>query len=145
MGAPKLADRFLNLSWDPPGMAMDPVTAVLQPRDAFLPVTGQPGVHALAADAMPFGDLGHRNTDADFQHGTVSLLGHAQLPQHERECQASSEAKVSSIKRDTTGAWPRCGENFLLVFKGARSAPGRGWLPDMQKRRATAALTAERR
>ena len=31
-----------------------------------------------------------------------TLLGHAQLPQHERECQASNEAKVSSIKRDST-------------------------------------------
>ena len=84
-------------------MVMDLVAAVLQPRDAFLPVAQQPRVHALAADSIPFGDLGHRNTDAHFQHGPVSLLGHTQLPQHERECQASSEAKVSSIKRDSTG------------------------------------------
>ena len=87
---------------------MDLVAAVLQPGDAFLPVAHQPGVHALAADPVPFGDLGHRNTDADFQYGAVSLLGHAQLPQHERECQASSEAKVSSIKRDSTHVPPTC-------------------------------------
>jgi len=36
------------------------------------------------------------------------------------------------------------GENFLYVFKGTRSAPGRGWAPSW-KRRATSALTAGRR
>jgi hypothetical protein len=39
----------------------------------------------------------------------------------------------------------RFGENFLYVFKGARSAPGPGWPPHIQERRATAALTVERR
>jgi hypothetical protein len=43
---------------------------------------------------VPLGDLGHRNTSADLHDGPVPLLGHAQLPQHERECQASSEANV---------------------------------------------------
>ena len=88
-------------------MVMDLVAAVLQPRDPFLPVAHQPRVHALAADAIPFGDLGHGNADAHFQYGPVSLLGHAQLPQRERECQASSEAKVSSIKRDSTCRVPK--------------------------------------
>jgi hypothetical protein len=100
-------------------MVMDPVAAVLQPGDPFLPVTDQPGVHALAANPIPFGDLGHWNTGADFQHSAVSLLGHAQLPQHERECQASSEAKVSSIKRDSTLRFNLVDENFLYVFKAA--------------------------
>jgi hypothetical protein len=99
MAPAKLADQFLGLGRDPPGMVMDLVAAVLQSRDAFLPVAHQPGMHALAADCVPSGDLGHRNPGADFQHGAVSLLGHAQLPQHERECQASTEATVSHIKR----------------------------------------------
>src|SRR5262249_34137880 len=114
-----------------PGMVMDLMTTILQPRDALLPIAHQPGVHALATDPIPFGDFGHRNTEAHFQHGSVSLLGHAQLPQHERECQASSEAKVSSIKRDSTAEDRRCCENPLYHFKGARSAPGRGWPPHM--------------
>jgi len=102
MAAAQLTDQLLGFGGDAPRMVMDLVAAVLQPRDAFLPVTHQPRMHALAADSIPFGDLGHRNTDPDFQDGAVSLLGHAQLPQHERECQASSEAKLSSIKRDST-------------------------------------------
>jgi hypothetical protein len=143
--AAKLADQLLGLGRDAPGMVMDLVAAVLQPRDPFLPVAHQPRVHALAADPIPFGDLGHRNPGADFQHGAVSLLGHTQLPQHERECQASSEAKVSSIKRDSTTPVVRCGENFPYVFKGARSAPYRDWPPSMRKRRAMAALSVKRR
>jgi hypothetical protein len=102
MAAPKLAHQLLDLGGNAPGMVMDPVATVLQPRDAFPPIAQQPRVHALAANPVPLGDLGHRNPRADFQHGPVSLLGHAQLPQHERECQASNEAKVPSIKRDST-------------------------------------------
>ena len=79
-------------------MGMDLMAAVLQTRRALVPVAAQPGVHALAAYPVPFGDLGHRNPGQHFQHGPVSLLGHAQLPQHERSvkhqaepmCQASS-------------------------------------------------------
>ncbi len=80
------------------GLVMDPVATVLQPRDAFPPIAQQPRVHALAADPVPLGDLGHRNPRADFQHGPVSLLGHAQLPQHERSVkhQAESTCKASS-------------------------------------------------
>lgn len=37
------------------------------------------------------------------RHGLTALPGRARLPQHERKCQASSEAAVSSIKRDRTG------------------------------------------
>src|SRR6266702_2858276 len=37
MPAAQLTDRFLDLGEDPPGMLMDPVAAVLQPGDAFLP------------------------------------------------------------------------------------------------------------
>jgi hypothetical protein len=49
------------------------------------------------------GHLGHRNTS---HHGPESLHGHAQLPKHERDCRASSEATVSHIKRSLTGAEP---------------------------------------
>ena len=51
---------------------MDMMAAVLQPGDALLPVTDQPRVHALTANPIPLGDLGHRITDADFQNGPVS-------------------------------------------------------------------------
>jgi hypothetical protein len=68
----------------------------------------------------------------DLQLGPAPALGHAQLPQHERERHASNEAKVSSIKRDSTRVAaasscpepclePPC-ENFLYVFKAARRA-----------------------
>jgi hypothetical protein len=111
--SPKLADQLLGPGGDTPGMVMDLVAAVFQPDDAFLPVAHQPGMHTLTADPVPFGDLSHRNTGTDFQHGAISLLGHTQLPQHERECQASSEAKVSSIKRDCTPVASLVGEDFL--------------------------------
>ncbi len=122
MPAAQLTDRFLDLGEDPPGMLMDPVAAVLQPGDAFLPVTPKPRVHTLAAHPIPLGDPGHRNPSTGLQHGPVSLLGHAQLPQHERECQASSEANVSKIKRDSTTAYKNPCDNFLYGFKGAPHA-----------------------
>lgn len=62
--------------------------AVLQSGDALLPVTQQPGVRALAADSIPLGDFSNRYTRANLQHSLISLLGHPQRPQHERECQA---------------------------------------------------------
>jgi hypothetical protein len=68
----------------------------------LIPVAHQPGMDALAAYPVPFGDLGHRNPGQHFQHRQVSLPGHAQLPQHEQECQASSGVDVSSIRRDST-------------------------------------------
>src|SRR5260370_34195715 len=125
MPAAQLTDRFLDLSGNPPRMVMDLVTAVLQPGDALPPVAGQPRVHALAANPIPFGDLGHRNTGADFQHGAVSLLGHSQLPQHERECQASSEAKVGAAS-SWTAHWcsPLPVTSFSTASRARWRAPG---------------------
>ena len=62
------------------------------------PGNDQPGMHALTAYSIPSGDLGHRNPGQHFQHGPVSLLGHAQLPQHERSVkhQAEPMCKASS-------------------------------------------------
>jgi hypothetical protein len=51
---------------------------------------------------LPTSNPGRQNASAYSKHGPVSLLGHAQLLQHERECQVSSEAAMSSIKRDST-------------------------------------------
>ena len=62
------------------------VTAVRQTRRALIAVAAQPRMHALTADPVAAGYLGHWNPGPDFQDGPVSLLGHAQLPQHEREC-----------------------------------------------------------
>ena len=42
-------------------------------------------------------------TPASISSTVRYLLGHAQLPQHERERQASSGVHVSSIKRDSPG------------------------------------------
>jgi hypothetical protein len=93
MRAAQLANCFLDFGRDSPRMVVDLVRAVFQAGDAVLPVRLQPGVHALAADSIPFGDLGHRNPGPDLQNGPVSLLG-AHLPQHERECQGSNGADV---------------------------------------------------
>jgi hypothetical protein len=41
---------------------------------------------------------------------------------------------MSSIYRDRTGYLPFAGENFLYVFKGARSAPGAGGRIDSPER-----------
>ena len=38
----------------------------------------------------------------DLKNSLVPLLDHAQLPKHERECHASSEATASHIKRSLT-------------------------------------------
>ena len=59
------------------------------------------------------GHLGHRNTSQYLQHGPVSLLGHAQLPQHEWECQASSEADAC------------CNDRRSHPLGKSRWAPGR--------------------
>jgi len=62
----------------------------------------------------------------------LAPIGHLQLPQHERECHASSGANVSSIKRDSTSGAIRghqgpseairSRDNFLYGFKGAPAA-----------------------
>ena len=91
MATPKLADQLLDLGRDAPGMVMDLVAAVLQPRDAFLPVAHQPRVHALAADPIPFGDLGHRNTDAT--SSTARYLCSATLNSHSMSGSVKHQAK----------------------------------------------------
>ena len=103
----QLTDRLLEIFRDAPRMGMHPVAAVLQPADPLPLVAPDPGMHALPRHPISPGHLRYRDTRADFQDGPVSLLGHAQLPQHERECQVSTEANVSSInvssiKRDKT-------------------------------------------
>jgi hypothetical protein len=83
-------------------MVTDLVAAVFRSSNAFLPVVHQPGVHALADDSMPFGNLGHRNTDADFS--TARYLCSATLNSHTMsgECQHQAKPKWPSIKRDST-------------------------------------------
>jgi len=93
---------------------------------ALIPIPAQPSMQTLAAQSAPLRGPSHLNTGQHFQRRPVSLLGHVQLPRHERECQASSGADLSSIKRDSTQArsQARSGicENFLYGFKAARRA-----------------------
>jgi hypothetical protein len=107
-------------------MALGSVRAIHQPVDPLSPIPRHPPVHCLAAYPIPLRHLDHWNPGQDFQHRPVPLLGHIQLPQHERECQASSEAKVSSIKRDSTclapGLLQETCDNFLHRFKGTPAA-----------------------
>ena len=91
---------------------MDPVATVLQPRNAFPPIAQQPRVHALAADPVPLGDLGHRNPAPT--SSTARYLCSVTLNSH-------SMSGVSSIKRSPICA-PRACDNFLYGFKGAPSA-----------------------
>ena len=106
----QLAHRRLQLRRDLPRMGMDLMAAVFQARRPLVPVPAQPGMHALTAHPVPIGDLGHRNPGQHFQHGPVSLLGHAQLPQHERSvkhqaepmCQASSGTDTASVNGAVT-------------------------------------------
>jgi hypothetical protein len=86
MRAAQLADRRLLIWRDLPRMLMNLVTAIRQAGWSLSPVPAQPGMYALAADSVPVGDFGHRHSGDDFEYSPVSLLGHAQLPQHEREC-----------------------------------------------------------
>ena len=100
MSPAQLADNRLQLGRDLPLMRVHLMAAISQAERPFLPVTAQPGVHALAADTKALSNLSRRRSHHHFQHRPVPLPGHAQLPQHERKCQASSEAGVSNIKRD---------------------------------------------
>jgi len=86
MGPAQLADRSFQFGGDLPRMLMDLVTAVRQAGRSLIAVPAQPRVHALPAHSVTLGDFGHRDPGFDFEDGPVSLLGHAQLPQHEREC-----------------------------------------------------------
>ena len=75
------------------------VGPVSQPIKTLSPVPGNPAMHGLAGHTVSFGDFDDRSAGQDLQHGTVSLPDHVQLPKHERECHASSDAPVSHIKR----------------------------------------------
>jgi hypothetical protein len=86
VSAAQLADRGLNTGGDLPRMLPDLVAALCQSGRPLVLVAAQPGMHALAAHSVSLGDFGHRSPGLDFEDGPVSLLGHAQLPQHEREC-----------------------------------------------------------
>ena len=60
-----------------------PMRTVGQPLQPTSPVSGDPGVHRLAADPVAVGDLGHRQPRLQhLQHRVVALLSHAALPQH---------------------------------------------------------------
>jgi len=82
------------------------VGPVSQAIQTLSPVPGNPAVHRLPDNAVSLGDLNNRSSGQDLQHGTVSLLDHVQLPKHERECHASSEATVSHIKRSRADPAP---------------------------------------
>ncbi len=51
-------------------MVTDLVAAVLQARDAFLPVAEQPRVHRLAADSIPSGGVSPAATRIVLAHAT---------------------------------------------------------------------------
>src|SRR5262249_2599056 len=120
----QLANQRLRLRRDPPRVLPGRVGPVSQAIQALSPVPGHPAVHGLPDDAVSLGDLDNRSAGQYLHNSAVSLLDHVQLPKHERECRASSGATVSHIKRSRTTDGTSAGENFLLVFKGARSAPG---------------------
>ena len=65
--------------------AVSKVVAFAVALSLFLPQRGQASTPE-PGDSVSHGDLGHRSAGHDFQQGSVSRLGHTQLPQHEREC-----------------------------------------------------------
>src|SRR5258705_6093006 len=73
---PQLTDRCFQLHRNLPRVPADPVRAIRQTRRALLAIPPEPGMHALAADSIPFGDLGHRNTGCYLKNSPVSLLDH---------------------------------------------------------------------
>jgi len=95
----QLANQRLSLRGDPPRVLPGRVRPVRQAIQALSPVPGNPTVHGLPDNAVSFGDLDNRSARQDLQNSAVSLLDHVQLPKHERECHASSDATVSHIKR----------------------------------------------
>ena len=76
----------------------------------------------LAGHPEPPGHRSDRNAVKDLKHSLVPLLDHVQLPKHERDCHASSEATVSHIKRSLTRDHPPDAVSFLYSFKAARRA-----------------------
>ena len=149
----QLADHRLQLRRDLPRMGMHLMAAIRQARRALDPVADQPGMHALAAHPVPIGHLGHRNPGQHFQHRPVSLLGHAQLPQHERSVKHQTEPMCQA---SSGTAHERAGicANFLYVFKAARRAARAAdtarspllplALPLRRRRRRSAGAKAER-
>jgi hypothetical protein len=67
-----------------------------------------------------------RNPGQHLQHGPVSLLGHAQLPQHERSVKHQAEPMCKASSGTAQWRTPGRCENFLYVFKGAQGAPRAG-------------------
>jgi hypothetical protein len=65
--------------------AASKIVAFVVALSLFLPQRGQASTPE-PTDSVPLDDLGHRSPGHDFQHGSVSQLGHAQLPEHKREC-----------------------------------------------------------
>ena len=98
-------------------MASGLVAPVDQRTDPVAPISPDPGMHALAGHPITLGHLGDRDLGLENLHDClVALLHDAQLHQHrlpplpstnqtvrvqpEEKCQASSGARVSSIKRN---------------------------------------------
>jgi len=139
VGPAQLTNQRLDLGRDPPRMPPGRMRAVSQAIKTLSPVPGHPPVHGLPGNAIPLGDLNHRSPGQHLHNGAVPLLDHIQLPKHERECHASSGATVSHIKRSRAALCSPCGEDFLYVFKGARSAPDpaghRSWESAVRGRR----------
>ena len=95
----QLANQRLSLRGDPPRVLPGRVRPVRQAIQALSPVPGNPPVHGLPHDAISLGHLDNRSAGQHLHNGAISLLDHVQLPKHERECHASSDATVSHIKR----------------------------------------------
>lgn len=70
---------------------------ISQSLKALGSIPAQPGVHRLARHPIALGDFYDRCAVVYLFDGLIPLLD--QLHQHERECQASTEANLSSIKR----------------------------------------------
>jgi hypothetical protein len=102
MRGAQLTDHRLDFCADPPRMLFRRVRSVSQASDTAIAVPGHPAMHRLTGHSEAFRDLSYRDAIQDVQHGLVSLLDHIQLPKHERECHASSEATMSHIKRSLT-------------------------------------------
>ncbi len=92
MATAQFADRRLHLRADLRRMPVRAMRAVGQPVKALVGIPAQPPVHRLPGHPEPLGNLGHRQTGPDLQHGAIPLLHHAQLNQHSAECHGSSEA-----------------------------------------------------
>jgi hypothetical protein len=115
----QLADGRLERGLDLGRMAPGLVGPIDQRPDPVAAISPDPGMHALAGHPITLGHLGHRDPGLENLHDClVALLHDAQLHQHrspplpstnqtvrvqpEEKCQASSGARVSSIKRNPT-------------------------------------------